>query len=118
MRTALASSSRVNINSEMQLFYIKPFIPDCSHIPCGPHQHCVKSIAGNATCVCNVFFAPENIDPSIPLDCRCAICKACSRKTQYKNVKPVDQPEEDGESIRSIRSFTSIPYNAAPRNCD
>lgn len=46
------------------------------------------------------------------------MCKACSRKTQYKNVKPVDQPEENGESIRSVRSFTSIPYNAAPRNCD
>lgn len=57
----------------LKLFYIKPFIPDCSHIPCGPHQHCVKSIAGNATCVCNVFFAPENIDPSIPLDCRCKL---------------------------------------------
>ncbi|KAH9581281.1 hypothetical protein MS3_00008466 [Schistosoma haematobium] len=126
----------------LKLFYIKPFIPDCSHIPCGPHQHCVKNIAGNATCVCHVFFAPENSDPSIPLDCRfswvtlllavifsllsliCiiwiigAICKACSRKRQYKNVKPVDQPEEEGESIRSVRSFTSIPYNAAPRNCD
>lgn len=124
------------------MFYIKPFTPDCKHISCGSNQHCVKNLAGNFTCVCSVFFAPENLDPSVPLDCRfswvtlllvlifsllsiaciiwiiVAICKACSCKGQYTNAKPVNQPEVENESIRSVQSVTSIPYNTRSINCD
>ncbi|CAH8543193.1 unnamed protein product [Schistosoma turkestanicum] len=122
------------------MFYIKPFAPQCSDIKCGPHQHCVENINKTLTCVCNVFYAPENLDPKVPLECHfswitliivlafsllaliCiiwimyAICKAWSRRRKYETFQPSNHDPAETESIKSVGSRASIPYNTRSVN--
>ncbi|KAH8873522.1 hypothetical protein KSF78_0008057 [Schistosoma japonicum] len=93
------------------LFILKPFTPDCDHILCGFHQHCVKSINGNLTCVCDVFYTPKDLDPKIPLDCQFAICKGNLRRKKYSSITSVNHDVTIMASNGSLPSVRSTPYS-------
>ncbi|KAH8873523.1 hypothetical protein KSF78_0008057 [Schistosoma japonicum] len=117
------------------LFILKPFTPDCDHILCGFHQHCVKSINGNLTCVCDVFYTPKDLDPKIPLDCQfswvtlllsltfsllslicilwilVAICKGNLRRKKYSSITSVNHDVTIMASNGSLPSVRSTPYS-------
>ncbi|CAH8864683.1 unnamed protein product [Trichobilharzia szidati] len=92
-------------------FLVKAFYNDCEHKICPQRSHCLKTLDGNFTCVCNYFFAPEDLDPKVPLECRfsfvsftltlvftllsltcitwiiVAICKAYQRSREYEGIE-------------------------------
>ncbi|KAK4468516.1 hypothetical protein MN116_007715 [Schistosoma mekongi] len=116
-------------------FIIKPFTPDCDHIPCGLNQHCVKSINGNLTCICNVFYTPKDLNPGTLLDCQfswvtlllsltfsllslicilwilVAICKGNLRRKKYSPFSSAEHVETVMASNESLPSIRSTPYS-------
>nr|CAH8864176.1 unnamed protein product [Trichobilharzia regenti] len=121
-------------------FLIKPFTSDCEHQVCPQHSHCLKTLDGNFTCVCNYFFAPADLDPKVPLECRfsyvsltltmvftllsltcitwiiVAIWKACQQRGQYEGVQWKESRQELQRSRSpSVNSRESIRSSSTRR---
>ncbi|CAH8864677.1 unnamed protein product [Trichobilharzia szidati] len=121
-------------------FLVKAFSDDCEHKICPQHSHCLKTLDGNFTCVCNYLFAPEDLDPKVPLECRfsyvsltltlvftllsltcitwiiVAICKAYQQRRQYEDVGCTQYHDELRPSRSpSVNSRESIRSSSTRR---